>query len=126
MELALNLFLAGFVIVFIVLLLLIFIVKIYGTIVQAGIKAAKDRKDKKEAAIIKTPETDTSTQSPVKTSSVVEEDDGSIPGEIIAAIAAAVDAVYGNKPHRIKSVKRTKSTRSAWASAGLRDNTRPF
>lgn len=123
MELALNLFLAGFVIVFVVLIMLIFIVKIYSMIVQGITGAAKKKKEKKEAAratvqnVSETPaltETDTA-----------EEEDG-ISGEVVAAIAAAVDYIYGAKPHKIRSVKRTKSARSAWAAAGLRENTRPF
>ena len=51
-----------------------------------------------------------------------EEDDG----ELIAVIAAAVDAVYGEKPHRIKAVKKARASRSAWSRAGVLDNTRPF
>ena len=51
--------------------------------------------------------------------------------EIVAVIAAAI-AMMGeaeNKTYKIKSVRpvtNTGSRRSAWASAGLRDNTTPF
>ncbi len=116
MELALNLFLAGFVIVFVVLILLILIVKVYSMIVQGITKAAK-KKEKKE------PIPQVVSEKTSLTETVEEED---ISGEVVAAIAAAVDYIYGEKPHKIKSVKRTKSARSAWAAAGLRENTRPF
>ena len=56
----------------------------------------------------------------------IEEEDDEIPGEIIAVIAAAVDAVYGEKPHKIRSVKRERPARSAWSRAGAMQNTRPF
>ena len=49
-----------------------------------------------------------------------------IPEEVIAVIAAAVDALYGEKPHRIKSVKRSRQTRSAWGNAGVVQNTGTF
>ena len=47
-------------------------------------------------------------------------------GEIIAVIAAAVDSLYGSKPHKIKNVKRSRSVRSSWGNAGIAENTRPF
>ncbi|MGN0537988.1 MAG: OadG family protein [Acutalibacteraceae bacterium] len=123
MELALNLFLAGFVIVFAVLVVLIFIVKIYSTIVQSVTGAAKKKKEKKEAAKVTVQNV---TETPTLTETDTAEDEDGISGEVVAAIAAAVDYIYGEKPHKIKSVKRTKSARSAWAAAGLRENTRPF
>ena len=50
MEMALNLLLAGIVIVFFVLVLLIFIIKIYSTIVQVAQNGSQKRKDAKKAA----------------------------------------------------------------------------
>ena len=49
-----------------------------------------------------------------------------IPGEIIAAIAAAVASMEGGKKFAIRSVKRAKKGRSAWSSAGVMSNTEPF
>ena len=95
MEMALNLLLAGIVIVFFVLVLLIFIIKIYSAIVQAAQNGSQKRKD-------------------------------AIPGEVIAAIAAAVDAMY-DKPVKIKSVRRSRANSgSSWRNAGLFENTKPF
>ena len=51
-----------------------------------------------------------------------------IPGEVGAAISAAVACVMGESA-RIHSIRRTGSsagTRSAWSMAGLLENTRPF
>lgn len=51
-----------------------------------------------------------------------------IPGEVIAAIAAAVAFVTGGKG-KVKSVRRAAakgSRRGAWGEAGVHENTRPF
>ena len=51
-----------------------------------------------------------------------------IPGEVIAAIAAAVAFVTGGKG-KVKSVCRAQangSRRGAWGDAGVHENTRPF
>lgn len=123
MEMALNLLLAGIVIVFFVLVLLIVIIKIYSAIVQAAQNGSQKRKDAKKAAE-KKPE-------PVKTEPQVSTaqtttDNGAIPGEVIAVIAAAVDAMY-DKPVKIKSVKRSRANSgSSWRNAGLFENTKPF
>jgi len=51
-----------------------------------------------------------------------------IPGEVVAAIAAAVAMMAPEgKRYAIKSVSRKDANgRSAWAAAGIADNTRPF
>ena len=50
----------------------------------------------------------------------------SIPGEVIAAISAAVYCMFGEGT-RVMSVRRQQRTgRSAWSMAGLLENTRPF
>ena len=49
-----------------------------------------------------------------------------IPGEVIAAISAAVYCMFGEGA-RVMSVRRQqRSGRSAWSMAGLLENTRPF
>ena len=49
-----------------------------------------------------------------------------IPGEVIAAISAAVYCMFGEGA-RVMSVRRQQRTgRSAWSIAGLLENTRPF
>ena len=60
----------------------------------------------------------------------VKADNGSIPGEIIAAISAAVASVCGGNAV-IRGIKRVSkpaagSRRGAWGDAGVREHTTPF
>lgn len=124
MEKALNLLLAGIVIVFFVLILLIVIIKIYGAIVQSAQNTSQKKKDAKQAV-----KSDAKKAEPVKAvpqPQVVPTNDGAIPDEVIAVIAAAVDAMY-DKPVKIKSVRRSRANSGfSWRNAGLFENTKPF
>ncbi len=108
---------SGIVIVFTMLVLLVIVISIFGGIMDRinGVKKEKPVKKTESAPVVEA--------APVVT---VEEDDD----EIIAVIAAAVDAIYadsGVKPviRRIRPAA-SKGTRSAWASAGVFENTRAF
>lgn len=62
--------------------------------------------------------------------SAAKADNGSIPGEIIAAISAAVATVCGGNAV-IRGIKRVSkpaagSRRGAWGDAGVREHTTPF
>lgn len=115
--------LTGFVVVFAMLILLIFIIKIYSAIVQkaqsAGSNSKKGKKDEKPA------EKPAAVPAPVVTASAAT--DG-ISDEVVAVISAAVATMYGSSEKaRIKSIKKSSDGgRSAWAKAGVLDNTRPF
>ena len=117
--------LTGFVVVFAMLILLIFIIKIYSAIVQkaqsagSNIKKGKKNKDEKPA------EKPAAAPAPVVTASAAT--DG-ISDEVVAVISAAVATMYGSSEKaRIKSIKKSSDGgRSAWAKAGVLDNTRPF
>lgn len=115
--------LTGFVVVFSMLVLLIIIIKIYSFIV--GKAQSTGLKTKKKQAL---PEKPKAKKAPAVPENTAEpEGSGDIPEEIIAVIAAAVDSMYGGKEKvRIKSVKKSRSRRTAWADAGVRENTRPF
>ena len=105
--------LTGFAVVFAVLFLLIGIIKIYSTIVQA---VQNKNQWRKKPSIIPARKSDAN--APVVSDGIDE--------EIVAVIAAAVAATYGSKGKaRIKSIKKSGG-RSAWANAGILDNTRPF
>lgn len=56
--------------------------------------------------------------------------DGSIPGEIVAAIAAAIASLGENLTirgiHRVQKKTATGSRRGAWGDAGVTQNTTPF
>ena len=132
MEIALVVLLSGLVIVFAVLFLLIGIVKGYGMIVLTvtGKREAK-RKEKAEKAKAaakaaqKEPASKPEAPAAVPAPAAEAAQDG-IPGDVIAAIAAAVDFMYGTGTHVVAGVKRISPNRSAWASAGMIESTRPF
>ena len=118
--------LTGIVIVFFVLILLIGIIKLYSTIVyniQNSNKKEKKEKSKKETVVEVAPAVEKATAEKAKPN------DGSVPGEIVAAIAAAVEVIFGQGAVKIKSIKKSSKTskrRSAWKSAGVAENTRSF
>lgn len=116
---SLTVLLTGFVVVFTVLLLLIGVIKLYGTIVyKAQTKKAENRPAEKP---------------PVSAPSIVtlpafaaEEDEAVDDSELIAVISAAVYSVYEKGSVKIKSVRRSQDKPKAWRNAGLSDNVRPF
>lgn len=113
----------GIVVVFIGLILLIICVSIYGKIFDSinNKKAAKKKAEEKAVA----EKVSSAPLAPAPTAPVVE--DG-IEQEIVAVIAAAVAAMGASsgKKLALRSVRTAKPQRSAWASAGISDNTRPF
>lgn len=117
--------LTGFVVVFAMLILLIFIIKIYSTIVQKAQSAGSNSKKGKDKKDEKTAEKPVATPVPAVTASTAT--DG-ISDEVVAVISAAVATMYGSSEKaRIKSIKKSSDGgRSAWAKAGVLDNTRPF
>lgn len=121
--LAVTLLITGFVVVFLVLMLLIGVIKFYGTTVyniqnkrreKKALMEEQQRLEKEEQQKANTP------------AEIAPAESGEIPGEIVAVIAAAVDAVYGKNAVTVKSVKRSSQNRPVWGTAGLMDNTRPF
>ena len=119
---------SGILIVFVILLLLIFIFYAYGGIIQAFTSS----KEKKAAATKAAESSAKAKQSPAPSSIVsqpAQTDDGTIPGEIIAVIAAAVAEMGDGRKFAIKKVSRAQHQsggRSAWAASGIYENTRPF
>lgn len=113
--------LTGFVVVFAVLVLLIVIIKIYSSIVTMA-----QQKGNKKTKVAEKPKESPAPTAPVTTAPATVADDG-VNEEIIAVISAAVATMYGSpEKARIKSIKKSSGGRSAWANAGLLDNTRPF
>ena len=117
--------LTGFVVVFAMLILLIFIIKIYSAIVQKAQSAGSNSKEGKKNKDEKPAEKPAAAPAPVVTASAAT--DG-ISDEVVAVISAAVATMYGSSEKaRIKSIKKSSDGgRSAWAKAGVLDNTRPF
>lgn len=124
MKLGLVILLTGILVVFAILLLLIGVIKLYGTIVYNAQNKKNNKAKKAEEPSVKAElavETAAAEQS-----EALQEDSSDVPGEIIAVIAAAVEAVFGQGAVKIKSVKKTSKRRSAWKSAGMAENTRSF
>ena len=118
--------LTGFVVVFSMLLLLIGIIKLYSFIVMEVQDKTSVQKQKKDKV---TQPKDSLNKSQVKPVPVLSDpstaEDG-LSEEIVAVIAAAVASTYGGKGRvKIKSIKKSGG-RSAWANAGVLENTRPF
>ena len=118
---------SGILIVFVILLLLILIFYTYGGIFKA-VTVSKEKK----AAAKKAADDDAKAQvsvSQAPSASPAPADDGTVPGEIIAVIAAAVASISDGKKYAIKKVSRAERQtggRSAWAASGIYENTRPF
>lgn len=113
--------LTGFVVVFAMLILLILIIKVYSTILQKAQGAGKKSKDKSEKTVADAP-------APVVSAPVAPAVTDGVSDEVVAVISAAVATMYGSSGKaKIKSIKKSSDGgRSAWAKAGVLDNTRPF
>ena len=117
-TLSITILLTGFAVVFAVLLILIGIIKLYGTVIYNI-----QMKNKNKAKVMEAVEPE-----PVPAAAVYvpadapDEDDDAL----IAVIAAAVYSVYSPSQVRIRSVRRSSARSNAWRSAGLSDNLRPF
>lgn len=121
-TISLTTLLTGFAVVFAVLLLLIGIIKLYGTIIyqlQTG-------KQKKRERLIETPAAEPSATAPDDVQPVATiEADVADEDELIAVISAAVYAMYSSDKVRIKSIRKSRPA-GAWRNAGLSDSVRPF
>ncbi len=115
--------LTGFVVVFAVLIFLILIIKLYSTIVSNAQKGGKKKKEK--VAISAPAPTQKAVSSETKATAPAVQ--SGVSDEVVAVISAAVASMYGSSGKaRIKSIKKSGGGRSAWANAGILDNTRPF
>lgn len=100
----------GLILVFGVLVLLYLLITLEGIIFTSVDRRKKGAPAPKKEAAPKAP--------------VVE---AGIPGEVVAAIAAAVACMDGGEHYTLRSVKRTRvSGRSAWGQAGVVAYTEPF
>ncbi len=118
LTLSLTVLLTGFVVVFAVLLLLIGVIKLYGTIIY---NIQNKGRKKKDPAPVKVTEPE-KVMEPVAVVEAEQENDD----ELIAVISAAVYSMYSSSQVRIKSIRKSPTRSNAWRSAGLNDNLRPF
>ena len=127
LKLGFIILLTGIVIVFCVLILLIGIIKLYSELVVTVQNTFKKKFAKKKRTVTREEiESLSETENTVAAEAVEKTDNGEIPLEVIAAIAAAVEVIFGEGTVAIKSVKRASRRRSAWRSAGMAENTRSF
>ena len=121
MTLSITILLTGFAVVFAVLLLLIGIIKLYGTIIYNLQNKSRNKAKKMEAVERETSPDVPAPQPAVMIESAEEQDDA-----LIAVISAAVYSVYSPSQVRIRSIRRSPAGTNAWRAAGLRDNIRTF
>lgn len=119
---ALTTLLTGFAVVFAVLLMLIGIIKLYGTIIY-NIQTKKKAKPPKGKI---TRESEAPAAPAVIPAAVIETSDETDDDELIAVISAAVYSMYSSSQVRIKSIRKSPARTNAWRAAGLSDNVRPF
>ena len=116
----------GIVLVFLILILLMAIITLEGKIFDN----INNKKNGKPAAP-KAPAAKAAPAPAAKPAApAAKADNGSIPGEIIAAISAVVATVCGGNAV-IRGIKRVSkpaagSRRGAWGDAGVREHTTPF
>ncbi|MCH5196534.1 MAG: OadG family protein [Oscillospiraceae bacterium] len=112
--------LTGILVVFLILAILIFMFWLLGAIFKAvdrskNAKAEENARQNAEAVA----------KPAVESVSAVEED-YSNDEELVAVISAAI-AAYTEQSFTVKSIrKHNPRTRSAWSTAGISENTRPF
>ncbi|MBQ6336249.1 MAG: OadG family protein [Ruminococcus sp.] len=121
-TLSITILLTGFAVVFAVLLILIGIIKLYGTVI---FNIQNKKRVKKASRNDDLPKVERE-EAPVL-AAIVEAEPEVDDDALIAVISAAVYSVYSSSSVRIKSIRKASSRRTgAWRSAGLSDNVRPF
>lgn len=113
--------LAGIMVVFLILAILIFFFWLMGTVFKAVDSKKKSKTAEKTVAAAPAP-------APTVAAEDSSDAEDGLDEEIAAVIAAAV-AAYSErdgKAYRIVDVRSSARTRSAWGLAGIGDNTRPF
>lgn len=115
----------GLIVVFAMLVLLIVIIKIYGSAIYKMHNGGKGKKKEPENKEVKpaVPPVQKAQTLPAAQPAV----EAGIPGEVVAAIAAAVACLDGEGTgYKLKGVRRAAAVRPVWGAAGLAENTRPF
>ena len=123
-TLSITILLTGFAVVFSVLLILIGIIKAYGTVVYNLQNKKRTKKASRNADLPKAVrETE---EQPAEPAVVIEADSQTDDDALIAVISAAVYSMYSSSDVRIKRIRRAPVRSDAWRSAGVSENVRPF
>jgi len=111
---AVIILITGFVVVFLVLLLLIGIIKLYSGIVNAAQNKAEKAKNKKI-------QTESEKVQPIASDPpATNVSDDTLDLQTVAVITAAVEAYYSNgKKVRVAGIRPVNNQKNEWASAGL-------
>lgn len=118
----------GIVVVFIGLILLIVSVSIYGALFSAAAKKKAKKEQEAQNASNSSENLPKPAPAPVPAPAADPVIEDGIEEETVAVIMAAIACMSasGGKKLVLKSVKTSKPQRSAWSSAGIVENTRPF
>ena len=112
--------LTGLVVVFIALILLILLLTLFRNIFGS---VGHKEEEKPAPKPVRAP----APAAPAKPVPVILSDDE---GEVAAAITAALAVILAEegagKTYAVRSIKRVRTGRSAWGTAGLTENVRPF
>ena len=122
MQLAVVIIISGLVIVFLALIVLIAMIWAMGKVLSSFKRDKKPSAPKQAQAAPAAPKP----AAPTPKAQVAEE---GIPGEVVAAISAAVAFMMeetGASGYVVKSIKRAREARPVWGLAGITENTRPF
>lgn len=110
---------AGISIVFLVLIALVLIFTVFGKVMNTGGKKKAPAEKKAAPAKAAPAKAAPAPAAPVNA--------GGVPGEIVAAISAALAALgEGGTVRSIRPVMKKSAGRSAWSFAGISSNTKPF
>lgn len=116
----------GLVLVFGVLVLLYLLITLEGIVFSAIDQKKKGKTAPKSAPAPKNEPAPVPTPAVKSTAKKPAVQEG-IPGEVIAAISAALACMEGGAGYTLRSVKRVKASgRSAWGQAGINTYTEPF
>lgn len=123
MQLAFVVIISGLVIVFLALIVLIALMWAMGKALSSL------KRDQKPSAPAQAPVVPAAPKQAAPVAQVQPTAEEGIPGEVVAAISAAVAFLMedaGEKGYVVKSIKRAREARPVWGLAGIMENTRPF
>lgn len=116
---------SGMLLVFMILVLLMFIIKIEGKFFDSREKRRQE-KAQAAAAPVNAPNTVKASVPSAAAQAPAPAVETGIPGAVVAAIAAAIAALSGGK-YTLRAVRRASGDgRGSWGRAGVSDVTSPF
>ncbi len=127
---AITVLVTGILVVFLVLILLVLLIAIMGKVVSSISNQGSSASGGKASTAPSVPAPKAAAPAPkTQAKPVVQSDD--LGDDVIAVISAAIAAIMDEEgvpagSYSVKSIKRAREARPAWAMAGMQQNTRPF